>query len=235
MAFGVEPDRGGVPERTPGPPVIAAPRRILPQMLQPVRRVEPQREAVCRRPVEVHLADRRRPVIQVAEPLAHREHLVGEPGRELRHPDGMRELPRDQRLPARRAEGRVAIRPPEEDPVPRQRVQVRRGAPRVALDPEGPPAVIVGDDQQQVGTFARLPVRVGPGVRSVRQAYRDQGRGDRHENEPESAGLSSSGSQGRVHQGYAQSAGVAPTSGAMRRIVTHGSGFVRRARRVMDR
>ena len=43
-----------------------------------------------RRAVEVHLADRRGLVVQVAEPFAHGEHLVGEPGRELRHPDGVR-------------------------------------------------------------------------------------------------------------------------------------------------
>ena len=120
--------------------MIAAPGRMLPQVLQPVRRVDPQREAVRRRPVEVHLADGRGPVIQVAEPLAHGECLVGEPGRELRHPDGMRELSRDQRLPARRAERRVAVGPLEEHPfrASASRLGVaRRGSPSI---PSVPPA-----------------------------------------------------------------------------------------------
>ena len=114
--------------------MVAAARRMLAQAAFPVRRVDPHVESVGRRPVEMHLADGRGLVIQVAEPFAQGEHLVGETRRELRHADGVRELPRDQRLPARRAERRVAIRPLEQRPC-------RASASRFGVARRGSPSI----------------------------------------------------------------------------------------------
>src|SRR5262249_14515895 len=111
------------------------------------------RETMRRRPVEMHLADGCRLVTPVAEPLSQGQDFIGESRAELRYSGRMGQLARDQRLPARRAQRRVAVGPIEPDALPGECVKVWSGTVRIAGDPEVVPAVVVGDDQEQIGWF----------------------------------------------------------------------------------
>ena len=79
--------------------------------------------------------------------------LVGESRAELGDADGVGKLPRDQRLPAGRAERRVAVGPLEQNSLASQSVEVGSGPARIALDPKSPAGMVVGDDQEQVGSL----------------------------------------------------------------------------------
>ncbi len=175
MPRGVEPHGGRVQQRPPRSPTVAAPGRMGPQIALPVRGIDPLREPVSGRTVEMHLADGRGLVLQIAQPFAHREHIVGQPRAELSHTDGVGEFPGDQGLPARRTERRVAKRPFEQDPVACQPVEVRRGLPRITIDPQGSPSVVVGDDHEQIGGAA-IVTRIRSGPEARRQAHRQEQR-----------------------------------------------------------
>ena len=96
-------------------------------------------------------------------------------------PDRVREQPRDERLPAGRAERGIAEGPVEDDALPGERVEVRGRAPAVSRGPEVEARVIVGDDQEQVrddlpGRPARISLDPrGPMPGTQRQQARDEG------------------------------------------------------------
>src|SRR5512135_3432348 len=100
--------------------------------------------------VEVHLAEGRGGVPPAAQPIAERDGGVGQGRREEGHADGMGQAPGEERLPTGRADRGVAEGTVEPNALSRQPIEPGRGLARVAVDAEGPPGMVVADQDQQV-------------------------------------------------------------------------------------
>ena len=155
----IEPLAGWIEERPPRTSMIASVRRMRLQIPLPIGGVQPNREAMGGRVVKVHLADRERNVIEIAQPMTQGQRGAGKRSGELSHTDRVRKQPRDQRLPARRTKRRVAIRSLKENALASQCIEVGSRLPGITLDPECAAAMVVGDDDKQVGLLAHSRLR----------------------------------------------------------------------------
>jgi hypothetical protein len=157
---GVQPDARGILERPPG--------RLGPDLgrygLRPNLRLPglPHRvfghdhlEAVQTRrggTIEMHLAESRGPVAGGAQLPRQRRLALFQRRSQHRHAGRMGHLPGQERLPGRRRDGRVAVVAGKVDPLTGQPVQIRRTRQPIAVRPQHVSRVVVGNQEQQVGT-----------------------------------------------------------------------------------